>query len=516
MAVLSPASTPPVPLRYPVHVEADGPPAPSRWLWLVKWLLVIPHLVVLVFLWTAFAVLSVVAFVAILVTGRYPRGIFEFDVGVLRWSWRVAYYSFGALATDAYPPFTLAEVEDYPAHLDVDYPEHLSRGLLLVKWWLLALPHYLVVAVFVGTGTYTLQLATGAEIRWDSAGLIGLLVLIAAVTLAVTGSYPRALYDLLLGLNRWVIRVSAYAALMTDAYPPFRLDLGDRDDGMMRFSGTQPAAGPGAGTSLGAPPAPQPSLRPSDAAGGGPRDGSGGVAPGGDGPPAPRSSGAVATLVLGVVLLVLGGSSVVAGVTTGFARLALRDGPYVMSPAWDVQSSGYAVVTGDVTIHASGAAERWIGDVLGEVEVRATGQDDRETFLGITTWRQAEDYLAGVRHTTVRGPQDQRTEWAGGAPAVDPTSVDMWVAQSVGTGTQRVTVEPGSGTWVAVVMPTDGRPGVDAELRVGATLPWLAGAATTAVLVGLVLIVGGAWLVNSSWAGRPPSPVHTEPPVPVA
>src|SRR5436309_9389003 len=133
---------------YPVHVNATLDPQLSRWLWLVKWFLAIPHYIVLVFLWIAFIVVSIVAFFAILFTGSYPRGIFDFNVGVLRWTWRVQYYTYGALATDRYPPFSLRDDPAYPARLQVEYPQRLSRGLVLVKWWLLAIPHYLVVGLF--------------------------------------------------------------------------------------------------------------------------------------------------------------------------------------------------------------------------------------------------------------------------------------------------------------------------------------------------------------------------------
>ncbi|MCB0969925.1 MAG: DUF4389 domain-containing protein [Acidimicrobiales bacterium] len=204
---------------HPARLEGHLDPEVSRALWLVKWLAVIPHLVVLVFLWVAFWLLSLVAGVAILFTGRYPRSLFDVNVGIIRWSWRVGFYAFSPMGTDRYPPFTLARVDDYPATFDIAYPEQLSRGLVLVKWWLLAIPHYVVVAILLGG-------LGGTEDAGGAPGLIGVLTFVAGVILLVRAAYPQRLFDLLVGLHRWVVRVLTYAAGMTDAYPPFRLDQG--------------------------------------------------------------------------------------------------------------------------------------------------------------------------------------------------------------------------------------------------------------------------------------------------
>lgn len=212
--------------RYPLRLEARLDEPLSRWQWLVKWFLAIPHVLVLVPLWIGLLVTTTIAFFAILVTGRYPRSLFAYGVGVLRWTWRVGFYAFSAVGTDRYPPFSLASDPAYPADLDVVAPERLSRGLVLVKSWLLALPHLLVVAVLTG--------GLGVHVG----GATTALVLVAAVVLLVSGTYPLALFDVIIGCNRWAYRVLAYVMLMTDEYPPFRFDAG----GPEPRSGDEPPA----------------------------------------------------------------------------------------------------------------------------------------------------------------------------------------------------------------------------------------------------------------------------------
>jgi hypothetical protein len=217
----------PHPAAHPVALDGRFDAQLSRWLWLVKWILLIPHFIVLAVLWLAFFVVSVVAFFSIVFTARYPRSLFEFNAGVLRWTWRVGFYSFGAFGTDRYPPFTLSDAPDYPAQLAICYPERLSRGLALVKWWLLAIPQYVVVGIIAGGATFGTT-RTGARYVTPP-GLITWLVLVAVVALLFVGRYPRGIKDLVVGLNRWVFRVIVYAALMTDEYPPFRLDQGETE-----------------------------------------------------------------------------------------------------------------------------------------------------------------------------------------------------------------------------------------------------------------------------------------------
>jgi hypothetical protein len=198
----------------PIIVSAQLDASLSRWRWLIKWILVLPHLLVLAALWFAFMALTLVAGISIALTGQYPRQIFDFNVGVLRWTWRVELYAF-ALTTDRYPPFTLDADPTFPGDLEVTYAPELSRRLVWVKWWLLALPHYLIVAVL-----------TGGFAPHVAGGLLGVLGLVAGVLLAVRGRYPQSLFDLVIGLHRWIWRVAVYAALMRDEYPPFRLDMG--------------------------------------------------------------------------------------------------------------------------------------------------------------------------------------------------------------------------------------------------------------------------------------------------
>ena len=97
---------------YPLNITADLGKPPSRALWIVKWLLLVPHFIVLAALWIAYVVVGFIAFWAILFTGKFPKKLFGFNAGVLRWTWRVNFYGYWILGTDQYPPFSLKSSEE--------------------------------------------------------------------------------------------------------------------------------------------------------------------------------------------------------------------------------------------------------------------------------------------------------------------------------------------------------------------------------------------------------------------
>ncbi len=368
---------------YPLRIEGRLDADLSRWLWVVKWLLAIPHYVVLAFLWLAFFVLTVVAFFAILFTGRYPRGIFDFNVGVLRWTWRVAFYSYGALGTDRYPPFTLDEAPDYPATLDVEYPERLSRGLVLVKWWLLAIPQYLLVAIMVGGGSFAASRSDDWQWGGFAGGLVGLLVLIAGLALVFTGRYPGGIFDFVLGLDRWVARVAAYAGLMTDRYPPFRLDQG----------GTEPRAAGPAGVET----------RPVAEV---------------TAPAAERGRGGrIVLLVLGSIAALFAFATLAGGCALVAIDQTQRDDDgFLMSPSEELSTSTYAIVSESAELDTSGA--EWALDTfLGTVRIRS--ESERPVFVGIARQdRRRSDTSAASSGTPSR--TSTATLATSGAPGAAP------------------------------------------------------------------------------------------------
>ena len=367
---------------YPVRIEGELDADLSRWLWLVKWLLAIPHYIVLAFLWLTFLVLTVIAFFAILFTGRYPRGIFDFNVGVLRWTWRVAFYSYGALGTDRYPPFTLDDVPDYPARLEVAYPEQLSRGLVLVKWWLLAIPHYIVVGILLGEAGLrgvTRRIGLGMWGCRLPAGLIGVLVFFAGVALLFTARYPRGIFDFVLGLDRWVARVAAYVLLMRDEYPPFRLDQGGTETSaptepetpQLRWSRSRPRSRPRS-----------------------PRSGGGGTV------------GKVVLIVVGVIAGVIAFGLLAGGCAlTAVDRTQRDDDGFLMSPTQDFATPTYAIVSESAEIDSNGA--EWALDTfLGTIRIRS--ESDRPLFVGIADATDVDRYLGERRARRRHRSRQQR------------------------------------------------------------------------------------------------------------
>jgi Domain of unknown function (DUF4389) len=451
----------PFPARLEGHLQQ-----PSRWLWLVKWLLVLPHYFVLALLWCAFLCLSLVAFVVLLFSGRYPRGIFDFNVGVLRWTWRVAYYAFNANGTDRYPPFTLADVTGYPARLEIDYPEQQRKGLPLIGWWLLGIPHYLVACVFLGGGAAAaVWSATHDPANLVAAvGLIGLLVFFGVLVLLFRGEYPRSIFDFVLGLNRWVLRAGAYAALMTPEYPPFRLDPGENEPGQLAITPTATHA-----------PAASPSTTETAAR------------------TRRWGAGRVTTIVVSSLAVLAGLAVLAAGGTAVVFDQTQRDASgYLMTDSSAYTTNTYALVS---DTYRTGAAGDVVvaRDMLGTVRVRT--DSERPLFVGIARAAAVNSYLAGVRREVATRFDAQQSDFRlrhGGAPTAPPTARTFWSAHAVGSGVQTLTWTPKNGDWRIVVMNSNGSAGIHTDLAIGARFPHLLWIGIGALGGGVLLLLLGS------------------------
>jgi hypothetical protein len=182
---------------YPVVFDALYPERLSRLSTAFRLFLAIP---LLIFLGALGGGAVLAAWLAILVRGRIPRWLFDFQVDVNRWQSRTLGYAL--LLTDRYPPFEGEWLISY----DVRYPERLSRWKLLFWKYITAIPHFIIL-----------------NFLWLGAAIV---TVIAWFFILFTGRYPRGLYDYVVGVVRWNARASAYVLSLTDEYPPFNLSAG--------------------------------------------------------------------------------------------------------------------------------------------------------------------------------------------------------------------------------------------------------------------------------------------------
>lgn len=167
--------------------------------------ILIPHYFLLIFIGLWGAILQFAAFWVILFTGRYPQSMFEFQVGLLKWSVRLSARLLNV--SDGYPAFGIKSTDEY-TNLDIPYPEKVSRGLVLLRLFLgifyVYLPHMFIL--------------------YFRAIFVAILIFLAWWVVLFTGKYPDYMFDWVTGQIRWQLRVSLYMMYMTDTYPPFTGD----------------------------------------------------------------------------------------------------------------------------------------------------------------------------------------------------------------------------------------------------------------------------------------------------
>jgi hypothetical protein len=322
-------------------------------------------------------------------------------------------------------------------------------------------------------------LAGGGALAWAwsdrswsgpaSVGLISLLVFVSVLVLLFRGAYPRSIFDFVLGLNRWVLRALAYAAVMTPEYPPFRIDVGESE---------QPTTLAATAQAL-APSAERAATVAESAARRTERWGPGRI---------------IALLTAGILGLIAFGLFAAGGAAVVLDQTQRDSSGYLMTSTEPYATSTYALVSGG---YRGGTAGDWFvsRDLIGTVKIRVTGA--RPIFIGIGPESAVNTYLAGVAqalgHSLTTGSDNFHT-YPGGAPATPPTAQQFWGASATGPGTQTVTWKPRPGNWRIVLMNANGSAHVSSDLSIGARLPYLLAIGIAAVSLGLVLLLisGGA------------------------
>jgi hypothetical protein len=188
---------------YPISYEADFNPTPNRWTTFFRLILAIPWLVVATFWGILFLFTHLFAWVAIIVLGRYPQWLYEFNSGVVRFSIRTSAWIY--LQTDAWPPFTLSDDPSYPIRVNIAPPAERQSRLKALFRWILVLPVLLVLSY----GTSYIQMFAG---------------LIAWLTIVFRGYLPQGINDMMTFVNSFHARVLGYIALLTDDYPPIGIE----------------------------------------------------------------------------------------------------------------------------------------------------------------------------------------------------------------------------------------------------------------------------------------------------
>ena len=318
-------------------------------------------------------------------------------------------------------------------------------------------------------------------------------MLVSAIILAITGSYPQPLFDFILGMNRWVWRVVGYAGLMTDQYPPFRMDLGGAEPA---GAAALPAAAASGALDSGAPSstADRPADTPVDTSV------SGEATQQPSRSPSAWTPGRTVSVIAGAILALTAVGLIIGGVATLWADRAARDsGGYITSSTAQFSTATRALTTDSVNMAGRGPGWAYPRSILGDVRLRFTASDPtRQTFVGIGPTSAVNGYLSGVEYATVTNFSSEGVTYirhAGAAATTPPTEATFWAVKASGPGTQTVTWTPTAGDWTIVVMNPDGSPGVSVRADVGATVPALTWVAVGLLVVGVILLAAAALLI---------------------